>query len=78
MSVTLLYLKCITNKNLLYSTWNSAQFYVPGWMGGGVWGRMDTCVGMAESLHRSPETTTTLLVGYTPVQNVFGVKKKFN
>ena len=31
---TLLYLKWITNKDLLYSTWNSAQSYVPGWMGG--------------------------------------------
>ena len=28
-------------------------------------------VCMAESLHYSPETTTTLLTGYTPVQNVF-------
>ena len=28
---TLLYLKCITNKNLLYSTWNSARCSVePG------------------------------------------------
>ena len=32
---TLLYLKWITNKNLLYSTWNSAQCYVPAWMGKG-------------------------------------------
>ena len=24
----------ITNKNLLCSPWNSAQCYVPGWMGG--------------------------------------------
>ena len=31
-------------------------------------------VPMAESLHCSPETIT-LLTGYTPVQNVFGVKK---
>ena len=31
---TLLYLKCITNKNLLYSTWNSAQCHVLAWMGG--------------------------------------------
>ena len=29
----LLYLKWITNKDLLYSTWNSAQCYVPAWMG---------------------------------------------
>ena len=37
---TLLYLKWITNENLLYSTWNSAQGYVPDWMGegfGGEW-----------------------------------------
>ena len=31
--------------------------------GMGVWGRMDTCVCMAESLHCSPETPTTLLIG---------------
>ena len=30
---TLLYLKWITNKFLLYSTWNSAQCYVLAWMG---------------------------------------------
>ena len=29
---TLLYLKWITNKNLLYSTGNSAQCYVAAWM----------------------------------------------
>ena len=37
--------------------------------------RMDTCICMAESLHCSPETITTLLIGYTSIQNVFGVKK---
>ena len=31
---TLLSLKCITNKDLLCSTWNSAQCYVAAWMGG--------------------------------------------
>ena len=31
---TLLYLKWIINKNLLYSTWSSAQYYVVVWMGG--------------------------------------------
>ena len=31
---TLPYLKWITNKDLLYSTGNSAQFYVAAWMGG--------------------------------------------
>ena len=28
-----LYLKWITNKDQLYSTWNLAQCYVPAWMG---------------------------------------------
>ena len=31
---TLLYLKWITNKDLLYSTWDSIQRYVAAWMGG--------------------------------------------
>ena len=39
-------------------------------------GRVDTCICMAESLHSSPETITTLLIVYIPIQNVFGVKKK--
>ena len=30
----LLYLKWITSRNLLCSTWNSAQCYVAAWMGG--------------------------------------------
>ena len=34
----LLYLKWKTNKNLLYSTGNSAQCYVAAWMGGGFGG----------------------------------------
>ena len=37
---TLLYLKWIINKDLLYSTGNSAQYYVAAWMGeefGGEW-----------------------------------------
>ena len=37
---------------------------------------MDTCIRVAEPLSGSPETITMLLIGYTPVQNVFGVKKK--
>ena len=45
--------------------------------GRGVWGRMDTCVWMAESLCCSPETTTTLLTGYTSMQSkVYSLKKK--
>lgn len=36
---------------------------------------MDACICMAKTLHCSPETTT-LLIGYTAIQNVFGVIKK--
>ena len=72
---TLLYLKWIINKNLLYSrelcyTGNSAQCYVAAWMGGkfgGEW--MDTCICVAESLCCSPENITTLLIAYSSIQN---------
>ena len=37
--------------------------------GRGVWGRMDTSICMAESICYSPETITTLLIGYIPIQN---------
>ena len=30
---------------------------------------MGICICMTESLHSSPKTTTTLLIGYTPIQN---------
>ena len=30
--------------------------------GRGVWGKIDTCIYMAEFLHCSPETITTLLI----------------
>ena len=32
-----------------------------------VWGRMDTCICMAESLCWTPKTVTTLLIGYIPI-----------
>ena len=38
---------------------------------------MDTCVCMAESIHCSPKTTTTLLIGYNPIQKkTFKVTEK--
>ena len=38
---------------------------------------MDTHTCMAESLHRSSETITALLIGYTPTENKkFKLKKK--
>ena len=36
--------------------------------GRGVWGTMDTCICMAESLCCLPEIIT-LLISYTPIQN---------
>ena len=72
---TLLYIKWITNKDLLQSTGNSAQLH--GRLDGrGVRGRMDTCICKAESLHCSPETLTTLLISYTPTQTKKVKKKK--
>ena len=48
--------------------------------GGGVWRGMDTCICRAESLCCSPQNTTSLLIGYTPIQNKkfikFGGKKR--
>ena len=44
--------------------------------GRGVWGRMDTCICMAESLRCSPEITA-LLIGNTQIPNKkFKIKKK--
>ena len=34
-----------------------------------LWGRVDTCICMAESLPCASEPTTTLLTGHTPIQN---------
>ena len=72
---TVLYLKWITNKDLLYSAGTSTQCYVAAWMGGefgGEWIRVD----MAVSLCCSPETITTLFINYNPKQKVLKIKKK--
>ena len=57
---TPLYLKWIANKDLLYSTWNSAQCSVPSWMEVGFGGEL---VHMAEML--CPETVRDSLVAQT-------------
>ena len=45
--------------------------------GRGVWGRMDTGMCMAESLHCSPENITALLISYNALQNKkFFIKEK--
>ena len=74
---TLLYLKwiptrtyCIAHGTLL----NVICQY--RWKGG--FKGIDTCIGMAESLRCSPETITTLLISYTPIQNVLVLKNNKN
>ena len=62
---TLLYLKWKTNKDLLYSSGNCSVL-CGSLDGRGLWGRMDTCICMAESLHCSTETITTLLISSIP------------
>ena len=52
---TLLHFKWITNKDLLYSMWNSAQCYVAAMIGEESGGRMDTCICMTECLCCSPK-----------------------
>ena len=71
---TLLYLKWVTSKDLLYSIWNSAQCYVAAWTGGefgGEW--MDTCISMAKSLCCSSETITTVFVNQLYPYKIKGV-----
>ena len=48
---TLVYLKQTTNRDLRYSTGNSAQCYMAAWLGGDFGGKwIHVCVCMAESL----------------------------
>ena len=41
-----------------------------------VWGRTDTCICMAESLHCLPEITSTLLMSYTTTKLFLMLKNK--
>ena len=62
------YLKCITNKDLLQSTWKSAQCYVASWMGRslGENGYM-YMYGWVPSLFTW--NYHTMLIGFTTIQN---------
>ena len=65
---TLQYLKWITNKDLLFSTWNSSWCYVAAWMGGefgGEW--IHVCVWLSPFAVQLK--LSTLWVSYTPKQN---------
>ena len=75
---TLLYLKWITNKDLRYSYRELCSMLCSNMDERGIWGRMNTCMSVAESLHCSPETITTLLIVYTPIQNKKFFKKAWN
>ena len=48
------------------------------WMGEEFAGRMDTCIRMGVSLCCPPETITTLLISYTPIQNLKKILKGRN
>ena len=47
-----------------------------GSLDGGQWGRMDTCICRAESLHCSLETVTVSLTGCTSIQDKKFIKKE--
>ena len=65
---TLLYSIQIINRDLLYSTRNSTQCVCqPGWEKAS--GKVDTCLWVDECFPCSPETTTALLIGCTPIPN---------
>ena len=66
---TLLYLKWIANKDLLYGTGNSAQCCVAAWMAGEFGGEL---VHMAEML--CPETVRDSLVAQT-VKNLPAIQE---
>ena len=65
---TLLYLRWIINKYLLYSTGNSAQDYPAASMGAGLGREWIHVLCMTESLCCLPETVATL-IGCTPIQH---------
>ena len=65
---TLLFSKWVTNKDLLYSIWNSTQCYVPAWIEGVFWGkRYMYMYGWVPSLFTS--AYQILLISYVPIQN---------
>ena len=58
---TLLYLKWITNKDLLYRM-ELCSMLCGSLDGSRVWWEMDTCIYLAGSLYCPPEPITTLLM----------------
>ena len=64
---TLLYLKWITRQDPTVDHRELCSLLCGSLDGKGVWGRMYTCICMAESLCCPPEIVTTFLVGYIPI-----------
>ena len=67
---TLLHLKWITKKDLLYSTWDSAQCYVAAWTGGEFgeeW--IHVYVWLSPFASHLKLSQHCLLIGYTPIEN---------
>ena len=76
-----MYLTCITNSELLYSTGNTAQHKVAAWMGGVCLWDKDTCICMTESLYCPPETSNTVSQLYSKTKlkvkkNWFGGRRR--
>ena len=65
---TLLYIKWITNKDLLCRIENSAQRDVAAWLEG-EFGENRYMYTFGKSLCCPPEPSTTLLVSYPPIEN---------
>ena len=56
---------------------HTIESMLPGSLDGmGVWGRMDICIGMAETCCCPPGTITTLLISYTSIQNIYFLKSQ--
>ena len=73
---TLLYLKWITNKDILWSTGNSGQCYVAAWVGEEFGERIYVYVWLSPfTVHL--ETITTLLITCTAIQKSLKKKNKW-
>ena len=64
---TLLYLKWIANRDPLIAQ-GTMRNVIGSLDGREMWGRMNTCICMAESLSCAPDTITILLIGYMPIK----------
>ena len=62
--------KVITNKDLLYRTWNSAQCHVAAWKGGEFWGKwIHVYVWLRHFAVHLKLPQYCLLIGCTSIQN---------